>query len=54
MKAKICNKCKIEKSFNKIMANDPDNCITLCKECHKRIHSQEGCNHNDLKCKEGT
>lgn len=40
--------------FNKIMANDPDNCITLCKSCHKKIHSQEGCNYNDLKCKEGT
>ena len=41
-----------EKSYtlNKIMANDPDNCITLCKECHKWIHSKEGCNYNDLKC----
>jgi 5-methylcytosine-specific restriction endonuclease McrA len=41
-----------EKSYtlNKIMANDPDNCITLCKECHKWAHSQEGCTYNDLKC----
>lgn len=41
-----------EKSYtlNKIMANDPDNCVTLCKECHKWIHSQEGCKYIDLKC----
>lgn len=41
-----------EKSYtlNKIMANDPDNCITLCKECHKRTHSREGCKYIDLKC----
>ena len=41
-----------EKSYtlNKIMANDPDNCITLCKECHRWIHSQDGCRYNDLKC----
>jgi hypothetical protein len=58
-----CQKCGVtteaaqlhahhEKSYtlNKIMANDPDNCITLCKDCHKRIHLQEGCKYNDLKC----
>jgi hypothetical protein len=41
-----------EKSYtlNKIMANDPDNCITLCKECHKWIHSQEGCTYFELRC----
>ena len=41
-----------EKSYtlNKIMANDPDNCITLCKECHKWVHSQDGCKYSDLKC----
>jgi hypothetical protein len=41
-----------EKSYtlNKIMANDPDNCITLCKECHKWIHSQDGCRYVDLTC----
>jgi 5-methylcytosine-specific restriction endonuclease McrA len=44
-----------EKSYtlNKIMANDPDNCITLCKECHKKVHSQEGCKYVDLQCKGG-
>jgi hypothetical protein len=58
-----CQKCEVttetaqlhvhhEKSYtlNKIMANDPDNCITLCKECHKFIHSQEGCRYVDLQC----
>ena len=59
----ICQKCGAtletaqlhvhhEKSYtlNKIMANDPDNCITLCKECHKKVHSQNGCRYADLKC----
>lgn len=35
---------------NKIMANDPDNCITLCKKCHKEVHKTEGCKYSDLKC----
>jgi 5-methylcytosine-specific restriction endonuclease McrA len=41
-----------EKSYtlNKMMVNDPDNCITLCKECHKEVHSQDGCRYSDLKC----
>ena len=41
-----------EKSYtlNKIMANDPDNCITLCKKCHQQVHSQEGCRTVDLRC----
>lgn len=41
-----------EKSYtlNKIMANDPDNCITFCKACHKEIHSQDGCRYIDLRC----
>lgn len=41
-----------EKSYtlNKIMANDPDNCWTLCKECHKKVHKQDGCRYKDLKC----
>ena len=32
------------------MANDLENGITLCKECHKFVHSQEGCHYTDLKC----
>jgi 5-methylcytosine-specific restriction endonuclease McrA len=37
--------------LNKMVANDPDNCITLCKACHKEVHSQDGCKYSDLKCK---
>jgi len=36
--------------LNKMLANDPDSCITLCKECHKRVHSQKGCRYIDLSC----
>lgn len=38
---------------NKILANDIDNCITLCKECHKLVHKQHGCRYVDLKCRRG-
>lgn len=38
---------------NKILANDIDNCITLCKECHKFVHMQHGCRYIDLRCKRG-
>ena len=31
-------------------ANDPDSCITLCKECHKQIHMNiEGCKYHELR-----
>jgi 5-methylcytosine-specific restriction endonuclease McrA len=36
---------------NKMLANDVDNCITLCKECHKEIHSRIGYRYVDLQCK---
>ena len=36
---------------NKILANDIDNCITLCKECHEEVHKQKGCRYVDLRCK---
>lgn len=36
---------------NKMQANDPDSCITLCKECHKKVHKQNGCKYSDLRCK---
>jgi hypothetical protein len=32
------------------IANDLENGITLCKECHKYVHSQDGCRYHDLKC----
>jgi hypothetical protein len=38
-------------TLNKIIANDVDNCITLCKSCHIEAHSHDGCRYNDLKCK---
>jgi hypothetical protein len=28
-------------------ANDIDNCLTVCHECHKAIHSQPGCTYHD-------
>ena len=37
---------------NPIEAADLDNCITLCKECHKSAHKDVGCRYTDLaKCK---
>jgi hypothetical protein len=33
-----------------MLANDVDNTITLCKKCHKLVHSQEGCKYSDLRC----
>lgn len=32
--------------------NDIDSCITLCKDCHKMVHSRKGCRYVDLQCKE--
>lgn len=37
---------------NPIESADVDNCITLCKEHHKFVHSQKGCTTYDLKCTE--
>ncbi|MCK4454600.1 HNH endonuclease [Candidatus Parcubacteria bacterium] len=31
--------------------NDMDSCITLCKHCHKMVHSVKGCRYVDLQCK---
>jgi len=36
---------------NPIESADIDNCITLCKKCHKYIHSQKGCSYYDYRCK---
>ncbi len=33
-----------------IETNDPDNCITLCKDCHKLVHKLPDCGYNELKC----
>jgi len=36
---------------NKMLGNDPENCITLCKFHHNQVHQQEGCSYYDLRCK---
>lgn len=33
---------------NPIESADVDNCITLCKKCHKFVHTQEGCKYFQL------
>lgn len=35
--------------LNPIESADADNCITLCKKCHKWVHSQIGCRYIDLR-----
>ncbi len=30
---------------------DLDKVITLCKDCHIKVHKIEGCGYNDMKCK---
>ena len=32
-----------------MLANDITNVITLCKECHKEVHKQEGCSYIDYR-----
>jgi hypothetical protein len=39
-------------TLNKIIANDVDNCLTLCKSHHKWVHSKEGCRYFELQCRE--
>ena len=33
---------------NPIESADMDNCVTLCKACHKEAHSTKGCRYSDL------
>lgn len=35
---------------NPMTANDPDVCITLCKDCHVSVHSMDGCKYRELMC----
>ncbi|MCX5880529.1 MAG: HNH endonuclease signature motif containing protein [Deltaproteobacteria bacterium] len=35
---------------NPIESADVDNTITVCKKCHKWVHTQEGCRYFELKC----
>lgn len=36
-----------------IESADIDNCITLCVECHKKVHKLRGCNYHELRCEGG-
>lgn len=36
--------------INPIESADIDNCITLCKECHQKAHSEDGCSMRREKC----
>lgn len=57
-----CQKCGSSESLhchhidgvvqNKIISNDLENVITLCKNCHKEVHRQDGCRYHELQCKE--
>ena len=58
----ICQKCGATETelhchhitgikLNPIESTDIDNCITLCKKCHKEVHKLINCGYNDLKCK---
>jgi len=35
---------------NPMTANDPDCCVTLCRDCHKAIHKKAGCKYHELQC----
>jgi 5-methylcytosine-specific restriction endonuclease McrA len=35
---------------NPIESADIDNCITLCKRCHKEVHNRRGCKYYELTC----
>ena len=35
---------------NVMVANDIDNVITLCKDCHKSVHQKDGCKYHQLRC----
>ena len=35
---------------NPIESADVDNTITVCKKCHKWVHTQEGCRYFELRC----
>jgi len=38
--------------INPIESADVDNCITLCKKCHKYVHTLPDCGYNELQCKQ--
>ena len=36
-------------STNPLESADVDNCLTVCKECHKEIHKKNGCKYYELR-----
>jgi hypothetical protein len=55
----VCQICNLTESLhchhitgvelNPIESADIDNCITLCKKCHKEVHKQKGCFPSDFR-----
>jgi len=55
----ICTKCNntgelhchhiLPVATDPLLSADVDNCLTLCKRCHKDIHKLPGCGYNELK-----
>lgn len=37
--------------YEPLLSADIEECITLCKDCHKDAHSEDGCRYADLQCK---
>jgi hypothetical protein len=35
-----------------LLSADIDNCITLCKDCHIKVHKQDGCRYGQLRIRE--
>lgn len=46
----ICHHIK-PRVTNLMLSADVDNCITLCEECHKKVHSLPGCQLHELQKK---
>jgi len=36
--------------YEPLLSADVDECITVCKNCHREIHLQKDCTYNDMKC----
>jgi len=55
-----CQKCGSEEILhchhifplneNPVMSADINNCITLCKSCHKLAHKIPGCGYHEMRC----